>query len=256
MPDPLSRAKESIIHPSAVIDPTVILAEDVTIHANVVIERGARIGSHSVIHAGAYIGEDCSIGSNSIIGASVTLREKTKIGHCVKIGSGVVIGSDGFGYAKEQNGINFKVPQVGYVIIEDGVEIGSNTTIDRATLGCTVIEKNARIGNLVQVGHNVSVGERSLVGNSVGICGSCKIGSEVYVGHGVGMVGHIKIGNHSHIVDGSGVSKDVQEHAKIVGAPALDEEDYHRLQEHFRQIPEMLARLRSLEEKVGQTSRD
>jgi UDP-3-O-[3-hydroxymyristoyl] glucosamine N-acyltransferase len=242
------------IHPSAVLDPSVQLAEGIVIHANVVIERGVKIGAHTIIHANSYIGEDCTIGFNTILHCSVTLREKTQVGNNVVMHAGVVIGSDGFGYAKEQNGINYKVPQVGYVVVEDGVEIGANTTIDRATLGTTTIRKHSKIGSLVQVGHNVVVGENSTVGNSVGICGSCKIGSEVYIGHGVGMVGHIKIGDHAVVVDGSGVSKDVQELSRIVGAPAVEEEEYQFLQAHIKQLPEMLAKIHELEKKIEQAS--
>lgn len=238
------------VHPTAILDPSVQLGEGVMIHANVVVERGVKIASRTILHTGCYIGEDCLIGEDSILQQFVTLREKTHVGSRVNIGAGVVIGSDGFGYAKEQNGINFKVPQVGYVIIEDEVKIGPNTTIDRATLGSTVIKKGARIGSLVQVGHNVNIGEMSVIGSSVGICGSCKIGNEVKIGDGVGMVGHIRIGDSAQVISGAGISKDVPDQASIMGAPAMEIEQYNYYQSFLTQLPELNSRLNALEKKL------
>lgn len=243
--------EKGFVHPSALIDPDVQFGEGVMIHANVVIERGARIGAHTTIHAGCYVGEDCSLGEETVLMPSVTLREKTQIGSRVLIGAGVVIGSDGFGYAKQENGVNFKVPQVGYVVIEDDVCIGANTTIDRATLGQTVVGKGSRIGSLVQVGHNVRVGEESTVGDSVGICGSCKIGNHVQIGQGVGMVGHIRIGDYAQVASGSGISKDVLDGVKMLGIPAMDEESYSVYIQHLQQLPLFVTRLQSLEKKVS-----
>ena len=244
-------SKGSYIHPSCVIDPSVCLGKGVKIYANVVIERGVRIGHGTVIHAGCYVGDDCAIGNHTILYQSVTLREKTQIGNRVTIEAGVVIGSDGFGYAKEKNGANCKIPQVGYVIIEDEVRIGSNSTIDRATLGRTIVGRGATIGNLVQVGHNVTIGEETTIGDSVGICGSCKIGAAVAIGRGVGMVGHIRIGDHAEVDNGSGVSKDVSDGAKITGSPAMDESQYLFYQTYVAKLPELVARLTALERNCG-----
>jgi UDP-3-O-[3-hydroxymyristoyl] glucosamine N-acyltransferase len=243
--------EKGFIHPSAFLDPSVQISEGVIIHANVVVERGVRIGAHTKIMAGCFIGEDCSLGEETVLMPSVTLREKTHVGSRVLIGAGVVIGSDGFGYAKQENGVNFKVPQVGYVVIEDEVHIGANTTIDRATLGQTVIGKGSNIGSLVQVGHNVRVGEESTVGDSVGICGSCKIGSRVQIGQGVGMVGHIRIGDGAQVASGSGISKDVVDGSKMLGIPAMDEESYGIYIQHLQRLPEFVTRLQSLEKKVN-----
>ncbi len=236
------------VHPSCVIDPSVRIGEGVVMHANAVIAHGVSIGAGTVIHAGCYIGEDCVLGSGTVLYQFVTLREKTQVGNGVVIESGVVIGSDGFGYAKQDDGVNFKVPQVGYVVIEDGVHVGANTTIDRATLGRTVIGKNARIGNLVQVGHNVEVGENSAVGDSVGICGSCMIGDHVSIGHGVGMVGHIRIGDHADVANGSGISKDVSDGAKMTGIPAMEEDVHSLYNDYIAKLPEFASRLKTLEE--------
>lgn len=241
----------SVIHPSCVIDPSVQLGEKVTIHANVVIERGVWIGNGTVIYPGCYVGEDCFIGDNTILYQSVVLREKTKVGSGVIIEAGVVIGSDGFGYAKEANGINCKVPQVGFVVIDDFVRIGANTTIDRATLGKTHIGKRVEIGSLVQVGHNVDIGENSFVGDNVGICGSCKIGTAVQVGHGAGMVGHIHIGDGAQVKNGSGVSKDVQNEEIIMGSPGMTEDQYNYFQQFLVQLPEFVNRLNELEKRLA-----
>ncbi|MDX9754261.1 MAG: UDP-3-O-(3-hydroxymyristoyl)glucosamine N-acyltransferase [bacterium] len=238
------------IHPTSIIDPSAQIGDNVTIHANVVIEHGVKIGNGVTLHSNCYIGEDCVIGDHSTLFQAVILREKTQIGAHVVLEAGVVIGSDGFGYAKEANGINCKVPQVGYVVIEDGVKIGANSTIDRATLGKTVIGKGAVIGNLVQVGHNVDIGTNTHVGDSVGICGSCKIGSDVSIGQGVGMVGHISIGNSAHVKSGAGVSKDVAEHATIQGAPAVHEEQFNYFQNFLSHLPEFVNRLNTLEKTV------
>ncbi len=258
-----SLAEESVhdsgcqIHPSSVVDPSVRLGKSVVIHSNVVIERGVRIGNDVVIHPGCYVGEDCIVDSNCVLYHSVTLREKTRIGNRVIIEAGVVIGSDGFGYAKEKNGVNFKVPQVGYVVIENDVRIGANSTIDRATLGQTIVGEGTHIGSLVQVGHNVVIGERSHIGDGVGICGSCKIGSEVSVGYGVGMVGHIRIGNKAIVQSGAGVSKDVADESTITGSPAMEENDFRFHQSFIYQLPEFAQRLHELEERIQQfTSND
>lgn len=247
-----ARLEERVsIHPSAVIDPSVHLGEDVTIGAFVVVCRGVKIGNGSSIHSNCYIGDDCQIGSNTIIHSMVTMREKTQIGNSVVIESGVVIGSDGFGYAKEQDGVNYKVPQVGYVCVEDNVHIGANTTIDRATLGRTLIQAGAQVGSLVQVGHNVQIGPEANVGNAVGICGSSRIGTHVTIGQGVGMVGHIHIGDGSIVKDGAGVSKDVHENAIMVGAPAMPEQSFNEFQHHLSQLSELASRLVELEKQVS-----
>ena len=249
---PINEDEVGFLHPSAIIDPSVQLCEGVVVQANVVIERGVRIGANTVIHAGCYIGDDCSIGEETVLMPSVTMREKTHVGNRVLIGAGVVIGSDGFGYAKQENGVNFKVPQVGYVVIEDDVRIGANATIDRATLGQTVIHKGARIGSLVQVGHNVQVGEDSSVSDGVGICGSCKIGNHVTIGQGVGMVGHIRIGDHAEIVSGAGISKDVSDGIKMQGVPAMDEEAYGKFSMFLQNLPDFVTRLQNLEKEIEQ----
>jgi len=243
--------EHGFVHPTAVLDPSVQLGENVSINANVVIERNVKIGSNTVIHSGCYIGEDCQIGAGTILYPFVTLREKSRLGNNVNVGSGVVIGSDGFGYAKEQNGINYKVPQVGYVKVEDDVTIGPNTTIDRATLGMTVIGKGAEIGSLVQVGHNVTIGDASTVGNGVGICGSCKIGNDVSVGHGVGLVGHIHVGDHSKVDSGSGVSKDVRNGTTIMGSPAMEEKQYSFYQSFILKLPELAKKIADLEKLLN-----
>ncbi|MFZ0917997.1 MAG: UDP-3-O-(3-hydroxymyristoyl)glucosamine N-acyltransferase, partial [Candidatus Udaeobacter sp.] len=184
------------IHPTAVIDPSAQLGQRVSIQPHAVIEAGARIGDDTIIGAGCYIGHETTIGSSCLIYPRVTIRERSRIGSRVIIHSGAVIGADGFGF-EMVDGRQQKIQQLGIVQIDDHVEIGANTTIDRARFGRTWIQEGAKIDNLVQVAHNVIIGKNTVIAAQTGIAGSVQIGQRVLIGGQVGIIGHIEIGDNT-----------------------------------------------------------
>ncbi|HGE71149.1 TPA: UDP-3-O-(3-hydroxymyristoyl)glucosamine N-acyltransferase, partial [Candidatus Poribacteria bacterium] len=196
------------IHPTAIIGENVKLGKDVSIQAYAVIEDGAEIGDEAIISSFVYIGRNSKIGAKTLIYPQVTIRENITIGERVIIHSGTVVGSDGFGFVPD-NGKLHKIPQIGTVVIEDDVEIGAGVTIDRANTGKTVIGRGTKIDNLVQIAHNVVIGEDCLIVAQVGIAGSAVIGDRVKLAGQVGVVGHITIGNDAEITAKSGVSKNI-----------------------------------------------
>jgi len=196
------------IHPSAVIHPRAKLGDHISIQALVVIEAGARIGSRTIIGAGSYIGHDVVIGESCMIYPRVTIRERCRLGARVILHSGAVIGADGFGFEMTAEGQQ-KVPQIGIVQIDDDVEIGANTTIDRARFGRTWIQAGAKIDNLVQVAHNVVIGKDTVIAAQTGIAGSVRIGKRVMIGGQAGIIGHIEIADGTMIGAQTGVSKNL-----------------------------------------------
>ncbi|HOE10029.1 MAG TPA: UDP-3-O-(3-hydroxymyristoyl)glucosamine N-acyltransferase [bacterium] len=250
-----SSNRDISIHPAAVLAKNVSLGRGVQIHANVVIADGVVIEDGVRIFSGCYIGEDCMIGENTIIYQNCVIRERTQIGKRAVLEAGVVIGSDGFGYAKDTNGDRCKIPQIGYVVIGDDVRIGSNTTVDRATLGKTVIHNGAVIGSLVQVAHNVTIGERTVIQSHVGICGSNRIGSDVFVGHGVGMVGHLVVGAGAHLAPCAGITKEVPEGALVYGYPGCGYEEYRQRRNSFHSLPDLWKRVEALEKRIETDSK-
>lgn len=237
---------EPHVHPTAVIDGSVRLGWGCVVGPFVSIAKGVSIGDDTVIEAGVYIGEDVSIGSSSLIQARAVIRERSRIGSRCVIHSGVVIGCDGFGYAKGEDGLPHKIPQVGHVVIGDEVVVGSHSTIDRATFGRTVVEDGTRIGCLSQVAHNATVGYESIIGDRVGICGSCKIGSHVEVGSSSGLVGHIQIGDGSKIAPATGVTKDLSPGSSVAGMIGLSLERHLERRAILNRLPELLKRLQHL----------
>jgi UDP-3-O-[3-hydroxymyristoyl] glucosamine N-acyltransferase len=236
------------IHSSAIVATTAKLGARVSIQPYVVIEAGAAIGDDTVIGAGSYIGHETVIGAHSLIYPRVTLRERTRIGSRVIVHSGVVIGADGFGF-EAREGKNEKVPQVGIVQIDDDVEIGANTTIDRARFGRTWIQEGVKIDNLVQVAHNVVIGRYSMIAAQTGIAGSVRIGERVMVGGQVGIIGHIEIGDETMIGAQSGISKNI-EGGTWWATPAvpLDEAKEHLA--WVRRLGKLFDRVKQLEKKL------
>lgn len=234
-----SQSLEYGIHPSAIIDPSVKFEGEVAIGANVVIKENCTLGK------GVRIDENCTIGNNTLIGAgchlyaNVSLYNDTQIGKRCIIHSGCVIGADGFGYLLI-GGKQEKIPQVGNVCIGDDVEIGANTTIDRATLGSTTIGNGTKIDNLVQIGHNCKIGEHSILCAQVGLAGSTIVGDFVYLAGQVGAAGHIKIGNRAMVGAQSGLTSDIPDGAKFFGSPALDAGTMKRIIVAQRYLPELL----------------
>lgn len=235
------------IHPSAVIADTAIVHESASIQPCAVIEAGAQIGRGSVIGAHAHIGKDAVIGDDCLFYPHVSIRERCTIGNRVILHNGVVIGSDGFGY-ELVNGRRLKIPQTGIVQIDDDVEIGANSTIDRARFGKTWIQQGVKIDNLVQIGHNVTVGSHTVLCAHVGISGSTKLGNCVTIAGKVGVNGHIEIGDGAIITAMAGVTKSVPAGEILVGLPAKPMKEYKENYFQLQNIHKLYARVKQLEE--------
>ncbi len=241
-------------HPSAVIAATAQIDPTAHIGPFCVIGEHVVVGPQAVLHGYVYVGERCVIGEGAQVFAHVTLYARTQLGRRVRVHAGSVIGSDGFGYVLDQ-GSHCKVPQVGFVTVLDDVEIGANTTIDRGTLGPTVIGKGTKIDNLVQVGHNVVVGENCIIVSQTGVAGSTKLGNYVTLAGQVGLAGHLKIGDRVTVAAQSGVMNDIPEGQKWLGSPARPDRQMKRSWIALNELPEVLRRLQDLEKKVfGATS--
>src|SRR4030065_2154572 len=242
------------IDSSASVGSNVELGEGISMYPYVYIGNNAIIGDNVTIYPFTFIGEGSVIGSNSVIYSNVTVREMCRIGSRVIIHCGAVIGSDGFGYVTHQ-GIHHKIPQVGGVVIEDDVEIGANTTIDRGTTGDTIIRKGTKIENLVQVAHNVSVGENCLFAAQVGIAGSSKIGNYVIIAGQAGVVDHVNIGNNVIITAQSAATKDIKDGETISGMPAIPHRGRLKAMAVFEGLPEMKKKVAELERKLAEIKR-
>lgn len=236
-------------HPTAVLAATALLGDNVALGPHVVIEEGARIGDRAILYAGVYVGRDCTIGPDTLIYPNVTIREGTEIGARCIIHAGAAIGSDGFGFAPI-DGKWLKIPQAGRVILEDDVEIGSNTAIDRATFGITRIGRGTKIDNLVQVGHNVNIGENCAIAGQAGIAGSAIIAEGVRIGAQSGINGHIDIGAGATIAACAGVTKSIAPGAVVSGFPAMDHREETRIKASLRWVPELIRRVKQLERHI------
>jgi len=231
------------IHPTAVVSSSATVAESAHIGPNCIIEAGAVIGEGAVLSGHVYVGTHASIGDESAIFPQVTLYPSTKIGKRVRIHAGTVIGSDGYGYVLDQ-GFHRKIPQIGNVVIEDDVEIGANTTIDCGALGSTRIGKGTKIDNLVQLGHNVQVGEHSIIIAQTGIAGSSKVGNYVILAGQTGIAGHISIGDKVVVAAQSGVMHSIPEGEKWMGSPAQPDKQAKRQLISIQQLPNFLRRIK------------
>jgi len=241
-------SKNAGIADSAKIGKDVYIGDFAFIGENVVI------GDNSKIYPQAYVGDNSSVGAGTTIFAGVKVYSDIIIGSNCVIHSGVVIGADGFGFAPQDDSNYKKIAQIGNVILEDNVEIGANTTIDRATLGSTIIRKGAKIDNLIQIAHNVEIGENTIIAAQSGIAGSTKIGKNCLIAAQVGIIGHINIGDNVKIAAQSGVSASVKEDAIIFGSPAFDARDYRRAYVHFRNLQKIVNRIDKLEKQAGSNS--
>jgi UDP-3-O-[3-hydroxymyristoyl] glucosamine N-acyltransferase len=237
------------IHPSAIIDQSVQLGDHVSIHPHAVIEAGAKIGDDTVIGAGTYIGQETAIGTRCLIYPRVTIRERSRIGSRVIIHSGAVIGADGFGF-EMVDGRQEKIQQLGIVQIDDDVEIGANTTVDRARFGRTWIQQGVKIDNLVQIAHNVVIGKNSVIVAQTGISGSTRVGERVTMAGQVGIVGHVEIADGSVIAAQSGVSKSVPGGVWF-GYPAGPIDEVKQQIAWIRSLGKLFARVKEIEKKLG-----
>ena len=237
------------IHSTAIVDPSVQLGERVSIQPLAVIEAGTRIGDDTIVGAGSYIGHETVIGSACHIYPQVTIRERSKIGSRVIIHSGAVIGADGFGF-EMVDGRQEKIQQLGIVQIDDDVEIGANTTIDRARFGRTWIQEGAKIDNLVQIAHNVVIGKNTVIAAQSGIAGSVQIGQRVLIGGQVGVIGHIEIGDNTAIGAQSGISKNISGGAWWA-SPAVPLAEAKQQIAWVRRLGKLFARVKEIERKLG-----
>jgi UDP-3-O-[3-hydroxymyristoyl] glucosamine N-acyltransferase len=239
------------ISPDAQIEEGAIVSPEATVWPRVFVSAGAKIEKGAVLYPGVFVGRNAIVGANSILYANVTVYHDCLIGKGVILHSGVVVGSDGFGFA-DPGRTNFKIPQVGFVQIDDDVEIGANTTVDRATLGRTWIQRNVKIDNLVQIAHNVVIGENSVITAQVGISGSSKLGRSVIIGGQTGIVGHLNIGDNVMIAAGSGIHKDIESGQIIAGTSTqLPHRQWLRVEACKAKLPEMKATLDELKKKVA-----
>lgn len=229
------------------ISESAVYGEDIYIGAFAYIGDNVKIGNNVKIYPNVYIGDNVVIGDNCIIYAGAKLYSETELGnHCI-IHSGVVLGADGFGFSPSAEGGYDKVPQTGNVIIEDFVEIGAASTIDRATLGSTIIRKGVKLDNQIQIAHNVEVGEHTVIAAQSGVAGSTKIGKNCIIGGQVGVVGHITIGDKARIQAQTGVARSVKEGEAIQGTPALKYNDYNKSYVYFKNLPSIVKRIDDLE---------
>jgi len=243
------------VHPSAVVSDGAALGANVGVGPCVVIEEGARIGDGSLILAGTYVGKDTRIGEDCLIYPNVTIREEVEIGDRVILHCGVVIGADGYGFANDGE-VNRKIPQVGNVVIGSDVEIGANTTIDRATTGTTRVGRGTKMDNQVMIGHNVTIGENCLIVAQVGIGGSTEIGKNVTLGGQAGIVGHIKIGDGVMVGAQSGVISDIPANTTVSGYPAREHGQARKVYASMQKVPDMLKKVAELSERIAKLEGD
>ncbi len=239
------------IHPTAAVDSSAKLGKNCAIGAYVVVGRECVIGDNTTILPGTVVGDGVQMGNECLIYSNVSIREACLIGSRVIIQPGAVIGGDGFGFAPRKDGSYKKIPQLGIVVIEDDVEVGSNTCIDRATMGETRIKRGTKLDNLVQVAHNVTIGENVVMAANAGVAGSAKIGNNVMIGGGVSITGHVTIADRISIAGGAGVSKSLtKEGESYFGYPAKEAGRARRIEGALRQLPELLFTIRELENRI------
>ena len=226
------------------------IGRDVSIGPFVSVGRGARIGDRTVVYANVSIGDGALIGDDCVVHSQVAIRERVVIGSRVVIQNGAVIGGDGYGFVRRPDGSHQKIPQTSIVVIEDDVEIGANTTVDRPAVGETRIQAGAKIDNLVQVGHGVNVGRNALLAAQVGIAGSTTIGDGAMLGGQVGVAGHVSIGKNAAAVGQSGITNSIPDGAFVSGYPAIDNREWLKSSAIFRKLPALRKKIADLEQRI------
>ena len=214
------------------------------------IGEGVKIGNNVKIYPNTYIGDNSVIGDNTVIFSGVKIYSDTKIGENCKVHSGAVIGADGFGFAPNENGEFKAIPQIGNVIIEDNVDIGAACTIDRATLGATIIRKGVKLDNQIQIAHNVEIGANSVIASQTGIAGSTKIGQNCMIGGQVGIAGHLKIGDNVKILGQTGVTKCLRDNQMVYGTPAINARDFNKSFVYFKNLPKIVSKINQIEKDL------
>lgn len=251
----MSKKQPKIENPSFIAENAQI-GEGLYLGAFAYIGENAKIGNNVTIYPNAYIGENVVIGDGSVIHPGASIYADCKIGRNCIIHGGVIIGADGFGFAPDENGEYQKVPQIGNVILEDNVEVGSNSTIDRATMGSTVIKKGVKIDNLCMIAHNVEIGKNTAMAAQVGIAGSAKIGEHVMIGGQAGISGHLHIADGTKIVAQSGIPSTVKKADTLMGSPGIPMEDFKKSYFGFRKLPFILNKLQELDKKVKELTKE
>ncbi len=246
------RLNKTGISPTAFIDPTARVGENVYIGEFAVIGKEVTVGDNARIYPHVTVGENSTIGNGTTLFAGVRIYSDTVIGKNCILHAGAVVGSDGFGFAPQEGGDYKKIAQIGNVVIEDDVEIGANTTIDRATMGSTIIRKGVKLDNLIQVAHNVDIGDHTVISAQTGISGSTKIGRNCMIGGQVGIVNHLVIADEVKIAAQSGVGKSITNKGEIVqGSPAFDIATYRKSYIHFRNLHQIKSQVDALEKEIG-----
>jgi len=248
--DQVKHNKSGIEQPS-VISENVKYGDNFYLGSFGYIGNNVIIGDNVKIYPNSFIGDNVEIGNNVIIFAGVRIYSDIKIGNFCNIHSGSIIGADGFGFAPNEDGTYNKIPQIGNVIIEDNVDIGAATTIDRATMGSTIIRKGVKLDNQIQIAHNVEIGENTVIAAQTGIAGSTKIGHNCIIGGQVGISGHLKIGNNVRVQAQSGIAKNIKDDEIIQGTPAFSYTDYTKSYVHFKNLPKIIAELEELKKLVN-----
>lgn len=241
--------KSGIEQPS-VISEGVEYGTDLYLGSFCYVGKNVKIGNNVKIYPNTFIGDNVIIGDNCVFFAGVRVYSETEIGANCVLHSGTIIGSDGFGFAPHEDGTYSKIPQIGNVILEDNVEVGSCTTIDRATMGSTIIRKGVKLDNQIQIAHNVEIGENTVIASQTGVAGSTKIGKNCMIGGQVGIVGHITIGNGVRIQAQSGIGKSIGDGEVVQGTPAFNYGDFSKSYVHFRNLPKIVADLHDLKKKI------
>lgn len=245
--------KSGIEQPSFVSESAVI-GENIYIGAFTYIGENVKIGDNVKIYPNCYIGDNVSISENTILFAGAKVYSDCVIGANCVLNSGVIIGADGFGFTPNENGEYIKVPQTGNVVLEDYVDIGAATTIDRATLGSTIIRRGAKLDNQIQIAHNVEIGENTVIAAQTGVAGSAKIGKNCQIGGQVGIAGHISIGNNVKIQAQSGIGRNVKDNEMLQGSPAFSYGDFNKSYVYFKNLPKIMKEFNEIDKKVNGNS--
>jgi UDP-3-O-[3-hydroxymyristoyl] glucosamine N-acyltransferase len=246
-----SRPRKKGIHPTAVIEPSARIGEGAYIGAYAYIGENCILGDNCSVYPHVYIGDNSKVGNGCTLNPGVKIYHECVLGEEVTIHAGTVIGSDGFGFAPQSENEFMKIPQIGNVVIEDHVEIGANVAIDRATMGSTIIRKGVKLDNLIQIGHNVEIGENTVIAGQTGISGSTKIGKNCMFGGQVGIAGHLKIADGTKIGAQSGIPGDVKkENSILLGYPAIDHREFLRCAVVYKRLPELSLKVSTLEKEL------
>ena len=245
----MSKPKKSGINPLASVAASAKIGKNVYIGAFACIEEGAEIGDNAYIHPHVTVGCNAKVGENTILYPQVTIYHNCRVGNQCIIHAGAVIGADGFGFAPSAEGYE-KIPQIGIAIIEDNVEIGANTCIDRSTMGATIVHKGVKLDNLIQVAHNVEVGSHTVMASQVGIAGSTKIGEWCMFGGQVGVAGHIQIGDHVNVGAQSGIPGNTKSGSSLMGYPAIEPKQFARSSAVFKKLPDMYSELGRMQKEI------